>query len=144
MVGIVTVGALGSTSASDATPAFGAGPAVFALFGMGVLAFVLLRAAPAGAYPRPDGIRVRNVFRTETIAWDRIEGFSLRLGKPWWAKYAVFFGHVDLTDGTSVLVSGIQANYGTAKASRLIEELNSLLAQRRGGPRRTSEAPRSA
>ena len=90
--------------------------------------FMLLRVVPAGAYPKADGLKVRNLFRTSLIPWDQIQGFSLKMWR-WWNRQPM--GHVEKMDGTSVNISGIQANnIGKRAAQRAVDELNALLTQR--------------
>lgn len=38
---------------------------------------VLIRAARAGIYTSSSGVQVRNVFRTRTVPWSQVEGFSV-------------------------------------------------------------------
>ncbi|MFI9581568.1 PH domain-containing protein [Streptomyces sp. NPDC052236] len=73
-----------------------------------------------------DGVTVVNITRTRRLAWAEILRVNLRPGDPW-----VF---LDLSDGTSLPVLGIQP--GVAKA-RAISDARALraLAERRGtGP----------
>jgi hypothetical protein len=90
--------------------------------------FLLVRGAPAGVYPRADGIKVRNMFRNYFIPWVEVEGFSLRRWT-WWSIGDR--GHVDKVDGTSVNTTGIQANRISRRgAQRVVDELNELLEGR--------------
>jgi hypothetical protein len=103
-------------------------------------AFCILRAARAGAYVTQEGVRILNPLRTRFIPWNRIEGFSLRR----WGL-APLMGHVDLKDGTSLHIFGIEAPNALTRprnqsAQRLIAELNEMLDAVRTGTRATPQA----
>jgi hypothetical protein len=91
--------------------------------------FMLVRNLPAGAYPEDEGLRVRNVFSSRFVPWDQIQGFSLKMWR-WWNRQPM--GHVEMSDGTALNISAIQANNIGGRAAQLaVDELNALLAERK-------------
>ena len=87
---------------------------MFALIGVAI-AWLLWRYAAIRAVPSTDGLLVRNLFRTRTVAWDEVEAVRFGGGEPWVT--------LDLKDADTVAVMAIQ---------------------RADGPRSTSEAQRLA
>jgi hypothetical protein len=92
--------------------------------------FMVARVARARLCVVAGGVKVVNPLRSRFVSWEDIAGFSLR---PW----RIFFtpvGQVDLNDGTSVPILGIQRSspqiwrYRTP-AEDMIDELNRLLEQ---------------
>ena len=122
----------GPPPASAPHPPSTSGKVFFTCVFLGYVIFVLARLFPAGAYPRPEGLLVRNLFRTELVPWDEIQGFSL---KHWgWRWNYGDMGHVERTDGTSLHIAAIQVpNIGGGAARRAVDELNAMLRERRGG-----------
>jgi hypothetical protein len=103
------------------------------IFGLGLGAFCLLRAARAGVYVLPEGIRIVNLFRTKFVPWRQIAQFSLRD----WGPFPLM-GHVDLIDHSSEHIFGIEAPNPLTRprnrsAQKLIAELNEILDQVRSG-----------
>jgi hypothetical protein len=103
-------------------------------------AFCILRAARAGAFVTRDGVRILNPLRTHFIPWNRIDSFSLRR----WGL-APLMGHVNLKDGTSTHIFGIEAPNALTRprnqsAQRLIAELNEILNEVRTGTSATPQA----
>jgi len=101
--------------------------------GFGAGAFCLLRAARAGVYVLPEGIRIVNPFRTKFVPWRQIARFSLRR----WGPFPLI-GHVDLTDHSSQHIFGIEAPNTPTRprnrsAQKLIAELNQVLDLARSG-----------
>lgn len=101
--------------------------------GFGAGAFFLLRAARAGVYVLPEGIRIVNPFRTKFVPWRQIARFSLRR----WGPFPLM-GHVDLADHSSEHIFGIEAPNPLTRprnrsALKLIAELNEVLDLARSG-----------
>ena len=106
---------------------------VWIICGLGLGAFVLLRAARAGVYVLPEGIRIVNPFRTRFVPWRQIAQFSLRD----WGPFPLM-GHVDLIDHSSEHIFGIEAPNPLTRrrnrsAQKLIAELNEVLDLARSG-----------
>jgi hypothetical protein len=87
---------------------------MFALIGVAI-AWLLWRYAAIRAVPSTNGLFVRNLFRTRTVAWAEVEAVRFGGGEPWVT--------LDLKDADTVAVMAIQ---------------------RADGPRSTSEAQRLA
>jgi hypothetical protein len=90
----------------------------------------LLRVARSGVFLEDGGVGVLNPLRTVRIPWSQIRCFSLK-------RYKLFplTGHVELKDGTSVHIFGIQAPHPLLRprnqsAQRIVEALNERLRQR--------------
>jgi len=101
--------------------------------GFGAGAFCLLRAARAGVYVLPEGVRIVNPFRTKFVPWRQIAQFSLRR----WGPFPLI-GLVDLTDHSSEHIFGIAAPNPLTRprnrsAQKLIAELNEVLDLARSG-----------
>jgi hypothetical protein len=103
---------------------------------MGLLSWGLLvlleRTAWAGVYVRGDEVVIRNRGGTERLSMDEIGRFAEFSG-----NRGSSIGAVELTDGRRVLIHGIQGQYpdlwpNSTWASAPIEQLNQLLADRRG------------
>lgn len=91
--------------------------------GLGVaIAVLMIRYARISATPVAEGLRVRNLMLTRTIAWSEIEGVRFGGGEPW--------VNLDLIDGESVAVMAIQRADGAA-ADADAQRLADLVA--RGG-----------
>lgn len=83
-----------------------------------VLAAAGLRMGLIRADPSPEGLRIRNLFRTFTVPWPQIVGasFNEAAGDAWVS--------LDLSDGTTAAVMAIQASDGPrvhAEVARLRE-----------------------
>jgi hypothetical protein len=72
--------------------------------GFGWGAFCILRAARAGVYVLPEGIKIVNPFRTKFVPWRQIARFSLRR----WGPFPLM-GHIDLANQSSEHIFGIEA-----------------------------------
>jgi hypothetical protein len=93
------------------------------MIGIGVLlGGIGLRFGFVQAVPDAEGLTVRNVLRSRRLAWPQIIGasFNLPAGDPWVS--------LDLTDGTTVQVMGIQAADG-ARAQAEVRRLRELIAR---------------
>ena len=66
-----------------------------------------------------DGLTVVNGYRKRTYEWSQVIQASLRRGAPW--------GTLDLSDGTTVSVMGVQGSDG-ARARRAIREIRAAIA----------------
>lgn len=95
---------------------WGAGDRIATIaFGVAMAAF-LARYATLAAIPRPEGLRIRNLFTSRTVPWDEVLGLRWPDGDPW--------ATLDLTDGESVSVMAIQradAEAGRREALRLVD-----------------------
>jgi hypothetical protein len=98
--------------------------AMVALVALSVL--LVLRHATVFALVDPQGIRVRNLVRTTTLSWDRIEGVRFGAGEPWVT--------LDLVDGRTLAVMAIQSADG-AYAHRESQRLAALVIAGGGGVR---------
>jgi hypothetical protein len=65
------------------------------------------------------GLTVVNGYRKRTYEWSQVIGVSLRRGAPW--------GTVDLSDGTTVSMMGVQGSDGT-RARRAVREIRAAIA----------------
>ena len=65
------------------------------------------------------GLMVVNGYRTRRFEWSQVIGVSLPRGAPW--------ATLDLSDGTTVSVMGIQGSDG-ARARRAVRELRACIA----------------
>ncbi len=72
---------------------------------------------------RESGLRVVNGYRSHTFEWAQVVAISLRPGSPW--------AEIDLSDGTTVNVVGIQGSDG-ARALRQVREIRALVESRSG------------
>jgi hypothetical protein len=66
-----------------------------------------------------DGLTVVNGYRKRTYEWSQVIQVSLRRGAPW--------GTLDLSDGTTVSVMGVQGSDG-ARARRAVREIRAAIA----------------
>ena len=69
------------------------------------------------------GLRVVNGYRTHSFEWAQVVAITLRPGSPW--------AEMDLSDGTTVNVIGIQGSDG-ARATRQVREIRALVESRSG------------
>jgi hypothetical protein len=67
-----------------------------------------------------EGLTVVNGYRKRTYEWSQVIQASLRRGAPW--------GTLDLSDGTTVSVMGVQGSDG-ARARRAIREIRAAIAE---------------
>jgi hypothetical protein len=109
VVSILLFGAIGAF-VPDAEPGDRIGIATFGL----AVAWLMWRYASLSAAPGPQGLVVRNLMTTRTLAWAEIVGVHLQVGAPWVS--------LDLDDGDTLAVMAIQkadGEHGRAEASRL-------------------------
>ena len=66
-----------------------------------------------------EGLTVVNGYRKRTYEWSQVIGMSLSRGAPW--------GTLDLSDGTTVSVIGVQGSDG-ARARRAVREIRAAIA----------------
>lgn len=97
--------------------------------GIGLVGFAIVwfcwRQATVSATPTPDGLRVRNLATTRTVAWEQIVWVRFGEGRPW--------VQLDLDDGDTLAVMGVQRSDGE-RARREAKRLSTLVSvrQRRG------------
>ncbi len=100
--------------------------AQFTLFQRGTL--IVLMLLFLGSYhalvrsrvvARDQGVTVVNGWRSHHLEWSQVVGVSLGRGAPW--------GTLDLSDGTTLSMIGIQGSDG-ARARRAVRELRALVA----------------
>jgi hypothetical protein len=89
--------------------------------------FMVSRVARARLTLFADGVKVINPVRTRYVRWEDIAGFSLRS----WGIFFMPIGHVDLKQGSSIPVLGIQRSSPEiwrrrTSADNMIDELNQL------------------
>lgn len=100
--------------------------AALAVFGLAVGAFIG-RYSLIRAVPRPEGLAVRNLVQSRTVAWDEVVAVRFADGDPWVT--------LELDDGDDLAVMAIQrvdAELGRAEARRLA----TLVRDRRDAVRR--------
>jgi Bacterial PH domain len=109
VVSVLLFGAIGAF-----VPAAGPGDRI-GIAGFGVaLAGLMWRYASLSAVPRAQGLVVRNLMTTRSLAWAEIVGVHLQVGAPWVS--------LDLDDGDTIAVMAIQkadGEFGRVEASRL-------------------------
>ncbi len=66
-----------------------------------------------------EGLTVVNGYRKRTYEWSQVIGMSLSRGAPW--------GTLDLSDGTTISVIGVQGSDG-ARARRAVREIRAAIA----------------
>ncbi|HYQ73994.1 PH domain-containing protein [Cellulomonas sp.] len=91
-----------------------------ALVGLAIVGF-LWRQATVCATPTPEGLRVRNLASTRTVAWAEIVWVRFGEGRPW--------VQLDLDDGDTLAVMGVQRSDGE-RARREAKRLSTLVAVR--------------
>ncbi len=98
----------------------------FTTFQRGTLVFMgLLLATTWNALVRSrvtastEGLTVVNGYRSRTYEWSQVIGVSLRRGAPW--------GSLDLSDGTTVSLIGVQGSDGQ-RARRAVREIRATIA----------------
>ena len=72
-----------------------------------------------------EGLTVVNGYRMRTYEWSQVIGVSLRRGAPW--------GTLDLSDGTTVSLIGVQGSDGK-RARRAIREIRATIAANTPSP----------
>lgn len=91
------------------------------LVGIGVLGFLawyaLMRSRVSADQ---DGVTVVNGYRHRTFEWSQVVAVNLRRGAPW--------AGMDLSDGTSIAVMGIQGSDGQ-RAVRAVRQLRRVVAE---------------
>jgi hypothetical protein len=90
------------------------------------------RAVRAGVIASPDGVTVRNPFRSIQLTWDEIDRFSVESNGPW------TIGCVHLRDGTVIKTWGIQGQIrflfrNSRWATEPVEQLNTLVREHHSG-----------
>ena len=68
---------------------------------------------------RPGGLTVINGYRKRSYEWSQVIGVSLRRGAPW--------GTLDLSDGTTISLIGVQGSDG-ARARKAVREIRASIA----------------
>jgi hypothetical protein len=68
-----------------------------------------------------DALTVVNGYRKRSYEWSQVIGVSLRRGAPW--------GTLDLSDGTTVSLIGVQGSDGE-RARRAVREIRATIAAR--------------
>lgn len=91
-----------------------------ALVGLAIVGF-LWRQATVSATPTAEGLRVRNLASTRTVAWGEIVWVRFGEGRPW--------VQLDLDDGDTLAVMGVQRSDGD-RARREAKRLATLVAAR--------------
>jgi hypothetical protein len=71
-----------------------------------------------------EGLTVINGYRTRTYEWSQVIQVSLRRGAPW--------GTLDLSDGTTVSLIGVQGSDG-ARARRAVREIRAAIEENTPG-----------
>lgn len=98
--------------------------------GIGLVGFAIVwfcwRQATVSATPTPEGLRVRNLATTRTVAWSQIVWVRFGEGRPW--------VQLDLDDGDTLAVMGVQRSDGE-RARREARRLATLVAARTRPPR---------
>jgi hypothetical protein len=90
------------------------------LVAMGLIGFTVLYALMRSRVTADDaGVTVVNGYRRRAFEWSQVVGVNLRRGAPW--------AGMDLSDGTSISMLGIQGSDGQ-RAVRAIRELRGALA----------------
>jgi hypothetical protein len=79
------------------------------------------RQATVSATPTPEGLRVRNLATTRTVAWAEIVWVRFGEGRPW--------VQLDLDDGDTLAVMGVQRSDGE-RARREARRLSTLVSVR--------------
>jgi hypothetical protein len=74
---------------------------------------------------RPDGLTVVNGYRKRSYEWSQVIGVSLRRGAPW--------GTLDLSDGTTISLIGVQGSDG-ARARTAVREIRASIAANTPAP----------
>lgn len=91
-----------------------------ALVGLAIVWF-LWRQATVSATPTAEGLRVRNLATTRTVAWGEIVWVRFGEGRPW--------VQLDLDDGDTLAVMGVQRSDGERARSEA-KRLSTLVAVR--------------
>jgi hypothetical protein len=98
-----------------------------------------LRVPRNGVLTTSRAVTIRNILKTHVLQWEQIERFELPRQDPR-KRVAV----AALKDGASVAMSGIRySGLESRSAQKIVEELNTQLAERRGAAN-TSAASASA
>ena len=91
------------------------------LVGLGLLGFAGLHAiARSRVTAEERGLTVVNGYRRQVFEWSQLVAVNLRRGAPW--------AGLDLSDGTSISMLGIQGSDGQ-RAVRAVQELRRLVAE---------------
>jgi hypothetical protein len=91
------------------------------LVAMGLLCFAVWYALMRSRVTADDrGVTVVNGYRRRVFEWSQVVAINLRRGAPW--------AGMDLSDGTSISMLGIQGSDGQ-RAIRAVQELRRLIAE---------------
>jgi hypothetical protein len=91
------------------------------LVAMGLVGFVAWYALMRSRVTADErGVTVVNGYRRRVFEWSQVVGINLRRGAPW--------AGMDLSDGTSISMVGIQGSDGP-RAVRAVRELRQLVAE---------------
>lgn len=123
LVGAVVLVALLPT---DGPTHYSAGDRAGILVVGALIAWFCQRQATVRAVPGPDGLTVRNLVVTRTVAWAEIVSVRFGQGRPW--------VQLDLADGDTLAVMGVQRSDGPT-AEREARRLATLVAVRTRTPR---------
>jgi hypothetical protein len=96
------------------------------VFTAALLAWVLLRLARPKVVAEESGVTVVNFGSVRRLEWAEIVQVNLRVGDPW--------AFLDLSDGTSLPVIGIQPGIGKEQAIAHARTLRALVEARTGQP----------
>jgi hypothetical protein len=107
--------ALGADIRSQFTP-FQRGTLVFLALLLGLAYNSLVRSRVTATEA---GLTVVNGYRKRVYEWSQVIGVSLRRGAPW--------GTLDLSDGTTIALIGIQGSDGE-RARRAVREIRATIA----------------
>jgi hypothetical protein len=116
---VVVVGMIGLAVAMPAPWALGDRIGLVAI-GL-IVAGVLYMLARSRVTADPEGVTVVNGLRTHEYEWAEVLGVSMAEGAPW--------PTLDLSDGSTVAVMGIQSSDGE-RANRALAELTALIRER--------------
>ncbi|MEV5341853.1 PH domain-containing protein [Streptomyces sp. NPDC052676] len=94
------------------------------VFTAALLAWVLLRLARPKVVAEESGVTVVNFGSVRRLEWAQIVQVNLRVGDPW--------AFLDLSDGTSLPVIGIQPGIGKEQAIAHARTLRALVEARTG------------
>jgi hypothetical protein len=91
------------------------------LVAMGLLGFVVWYALMRSRVTADEhGVTIVNGYRRRVFEWSQVVGINLRRGAPW--------AGMDLSDGTSISMIGIQGSDGP-RAVRAVRELRQLVTE---------------
>ena len=125
-MGVVAIGITGAVALGMGALGSWSGPDQLMMLGLGVaIAAFLWRYASIRAVPGEEGLRVRNLLVTRTLAWDEILAVRFPEGDPWVTL------ELDDTDIVAVMaIQRVDGERGREEAVRLA----TLLSRRRSTP----------